>query len=123
MQAAQSVVSHVMPSGQSSRPDLYCSHTQPPSCIVFVAVSFPLRRSPPIDAGKTAAMAGERLRETAHFVLEMAPSMTALQDLLKLKPDFTCALALRRLFYLTEPSHIARYIEGLTRSGVPETRL
>jgi hypothetical protein len=44
----------------------------------------------------------------------------ALQDLLKLKPDFTCRLAQRRLFYLTEPSHITRYIEGLRRSGVPE---
>lgn len=44
----------------------------------------------------------------------------ALQDLLKLKPDFTCRLAQRRLFYLRDPDHITRYIEGLRRSGVPE---
>jgi len=44
----------------------------------------------------------------------------ALQDLLKLKPDFTCRLAQQHLFYLRDLRQLTGYIEGLRRSGVPE---
>ena len=49
-----------------------------------------------------------------------AEKEAALRDLFKLKPHFTCALAERRLFYVRDASHIARYVEGLRRAGVPE---
>jgi TolB-like protein/Tfp pilus assembly protein PilF len=45
---------------------------------------------------------------------------SALRELLELKPDFTCSLAQRRLFYLRDPNQLARYVEGLRRSGVAE---
>ncbi len=44
----------------------------------------------------------------------------ALADLRKIKPDFTCGFARRRLFYVKDPQHIATYVEGLRRAGVPE---
>jgi len=43
----------------------------------------------------------------------------ALADLRKLKPDFTCGFARRRLFYVKDPEHVATYVEGLRRAGVP----
>jgi Predicted integral membrane protein len=45
---------------------------------------------------------------------------TALAELRKIKPDFTCKLARERLFYLKNPDQIALYIDGLRRAGVPE---
>jgi TolB-like protein len=47
-------------------------------------------------------------------------SKAALADLLKLKPDFTCRLAEQRLFYVRDAKHIARYVDGLRKGGVPE---
>jgi tetratricopeptide (TPR) repeat protein len=44
---------------------------------------------------------------------------TALQELLTLKPDFTCELAKMRLFYVRDPAYIACYVEGLRRAGAP----
>jgi TolB-like protein/Tfp pilus assembly protein PilF len=46
--------------------------------------------------------------------------MAALSELLKIKADFSCAHAKRRLFYLKDPSQIALYLDGLLRAGVPE---
>jgi TolB-like protein/tetratricopeptide (TPR) repeat protein len=45
---------------------------------------------------------------------------SALAELLKIKPDFTCGLARRRLFYLKDPAQIALYVDGLRRAGVPD---
>jgi tetratricopeptide (TPR) repeat protein len=44
----------------------------------------------------------------------------ALRDLRKMKPDFTCALARERLFYLKDPTQVEIYIDGLRRAGVSE---
>jgi len=44
----------------------------------------------------------------------------ALADLRRIKPDFTCGFARRRLFYVKDQQHIATYVEGLRRAGVPE---
>ena len=44
----------------------------------------------------------------------------ALAELQQRKPDFTCSLAHKRLFYVKDPKHVARYIEGLRRAGVGE---
>jgi DNA-binding SARP family transcriptional activator len=43
----------------------------------------------------------------------------AVQDLLELKPDFTCDFARERLFYLRDEAQIDRYVEGLKLAGVP----
>jgi TolB-like protein len=45
----------------------------------------------------------------------------ALAELRSRKPDFSCAFARERLFYIKDPSHLERYIEGLRRAGVPES--
>lgn len=44
----------------------------------------------------------------------------ALAELLKVKPEFTCEFARRRLFYLKDPAQIALYLDGLRQSGVRE---
>ena len=40
-------------------------------------------------------------------------------DLLRLRPDFTIGL-LERSIMVTEPSYLARYIDGLRKAGLPE---
>ena len=45
---------------------------------------------------------------------------TAKAQLLQRKPEFSCAFALRRLFYIKNPTHLEIYVEGLRRAGVPE---
>lgn len=42
----------------------------------------------------------------------------AVQDLLALKPDFTCEFARERLFYLRDQAQIDRYVHGLKLAGV-----
>jgi len=44
----------------------------------------------------------------------------ALAELRQRKPDFSCALARERLFYIKDPKHLERYIEGLRKAGVRE---
>ena len=44
----------------------------------------------------------------------------ALAELRQINPDFTRKFAQRRLFYVKNPDHIALYIDGLRRAGVPE---
>ncbi|MEE9428989.1 MAG: BTAD domain-containing putative transcriptional regulator [Paracoccaceae bacterium] len=43
----------------------------------------------------------------------------AVQELLELKPDFTCDFARERLFYLRDEKQIDRYVQGLKLAGVP----
>ncbi len=43
----------------------------------------------------------------------------ALRDLSRMKPNFTCALARERLFYLNDRQQLETYLEGLRRAGVP----
>jgi len=45
---------------------------------------------------------------------------TAKAELLQRKPEFSCAFALRRLYYIKNPAHLQVYVEGLRRAGVPE---
>lgn len=45
---------------------------------------------------------------------------SALAELRKIKPDFTCRLARERLFYVKSQDQIALYLDGLRRAGVPE---
>jgi TolB-like protein len=45
---------------------------------------------------------------------------TALTELRRINPDFTCELAQRRLFYVKDPDQVALYINGLRKAGVPE---
>jgi TolB-like protein/Tfp pilus assembly protein PilF len=42
----------------------------------------------------------------------------AIAELQRQRPDFTCALARKRLFYVRDPRHVERYVEGLRRAGV-----
>lgn len=36
------------------------------------------------------------------------------------KPDFTCAFARRKMFYVKKPEQMALYLDGLRQAGVPE---
>jgi len=45
---------------------------------------------------------------------------TALSELRRINPGFTCKVAQKRLFYVKNPSQIALYIEGLRNASVPE---
>ena len=40
-------------------------------------------------------------------------------ELLRIKPDFSQAMARQRLFYVKNPEHLALYLEGLRGAGVP----
>jgi TolB-like protein/Tfp pilus assembly protein PilF len=48
---------------------------------------------------------------------ELAP---ALSELAERKPNFSCAFARERLFYIKNPEHIERYLGGLRKAGVAE---
>jgi hypothetical protein len=45
---------------------------------------------------------------------------SAIAELLLRKPDFSCALARKRLFYVKNPEHLARYVQGLRSAGIKE---
>jgi tetratricopeptide (TPR) repeat protein len=42
----------------------------------------------------------------------------ALAELRRLKPNFSCTFARERLFYIKNPEHLERYLEGLRKAGV-----
>lgn len=42
----------------------------------------------------------------------------AVAELLERKPDFSCAFARRRLFFIKNPAHLELYLEGLRRAGI-----
>ncbi len=44
----------------------------------------------------------------------------AIVELLQHKPEFSCRLARKRLFYVKNPAHLDLYTEGLRRAGIPE---
>jgi len=44
----------------------------------------------------------------------------AVDELRRVKPDFSQAMARKRLFYVRNRTHLARYLEGLRKAGVPE---
>jgi TolB-like protein len=46
------------------------------------------------------------------------PGATA--ELLQRKPEFSCSLARERLFYLKNPEHLVRYLQGLRSAGIEE---
>jgi hypothetical protein len=43
----------------------------------------------------------------------------AVAELLERKPGFTCELARKRLFYVKDETHLATYLEGLDKAGIP----
>lgn len=43
----------------------------------------------------------------------------AVAELLHRKPDFSCAFARRRLFFIKNPAHLELYLEGLRKAGIP----
>jgi adenylate cyclase len=47
-------------------------------------------------------------------------SRAALVELLQRKPEFSCRLARKRLFYVKDPVHLDIYVDGLRKAGVPE---
>jgi TolB-like protein len=44
----------------------------------------------------------------------------AKSELLQHQPAFSCAFAKQRLFYIKNPAHIERYVEGLRKAGIAE---
>ncbi len=44
----------------------------------------------------------------------------ALAELRQRKPDFSCTFARQRLFYIKDPQHLERYVDGLRTAGVSE---
>lgn len=51
---------------------------------------------------------------------DAAEAQKAVAELLRLRPDFSCALARRRLFYIRSAGQLERYVQGLRRAGLPE---
>ncbi|MGQ0836489.1 MAG: winged helix-turn-helix domain-containing tetratricopeptide repeat protein [Gammaproteobacteria bacterium] len=45
---------------------------------------------------------------------------SAVAELLQRKPEFSCTFAGERLFYIKDPAHLERYVEGLRRAGLRE---
>jgi len=45
----------------------------------------------------------------------------ALADLRHRKPEFSCAFARERLFYIKDPEHLERYLKGLRKAGLGNT--
>jgi len=43
---------------------------------------------------------------------------TATAELLQRKPEFSCAFAKRRLFFIKNPAHLDLYLEGLLKAGI-----
>lgn len=43
----------------------------------------------------------------------------AVEELLERRPDFTCALARQRLFYVKNRNHLDIYLQGLRKAGIP----
>jgi len=43
---------------------------------------------------------------------------TATVELLQRKPEFSCAFAKRRLFFIKNPAHLELYLEGLLKAGI-----
>jgi TolB-like protein len=44
----------------------------------------------------------------------------AVAELLQQKPAFSCSFARERLFYVKNPEHLERYLQGLRRAGIAE---
>jgi adenylate cyclase len=42
----------------------------------------------------------------------------AIAELLQRKPEFSCAFARRRLFFIKNPAHLELYLEGLLKAGI-----
>jgi TolB-like protein len=45
---------------------------------------------------------------------------SAIAELLRRKPEFSCSFARERLFYVKNPEHLARYVQGLRSAGIKE---
>jgi len=45
---------------------------------------------------------------------------SAIAELLRRKPEFSCSFARERLFYIKNPEHLARYVQGLRSAGIKE---
>jgi tetratricopeptide (TPR) repeat protein len=45
---------------------------------------------------------------------------TAVRELVRRKPDFSCGFARKRLFYIKNPVQLDLYVDGLRRAGLPE---
>jgi hypothetical protein len=44
----------------------------------------------------------------------------AKSELLQRQPAFSCAFAKQRLFYIKNPAHVERYVQGLRKAGFGE---
>ena len=51
---------------------------------------------------------------------ESADANDAVAHLLARKPDFSCAFATKKLFYIKRTEQLALYLDGLRKAGVPE---
>jgi len=45
---------------------------------------------------------------------------SALEELLRRKPEFSCSFARTHLFYIKSAAQIEHYLDGLRKAGVPE---
>lgn len=50
---------------------------------------------------------------------KQAELTVAVEELLEHRPDFSCRLACRRLFYVKDASHLEIYLKGLRKAGIP----
>jgi TolB-like protein/class 3 adenylate cyclase/Tfp pilus assembly protein PilF len=75
-------------------------------------------------ARKSVQVPNSHYSARAHLVAALGQlgdqnqARSALDDLLRVKPEFTLAFARERLFYLKRPDQIETYIDGLKKAGV-----
>lgn len=50
---------------------------------------------------------------------KQAELKVAVEELLEHRPDFSCSLACRRLFYVKDNAHLEVYLQGLRKAGIP----
>ncbi|GAB3188365.1 winged helix-turn-helix domain-containing protein [Hydrogenophaga aquatica] len=60
-----------------------------------------------------------RVAALGHLGAEPAATSAAREQLLNIKPDFSCGWAHARLFYVRDPEQREIYIDGLRRAGLP----
>jgi TolB-like protein len=77
-------------------------------------------------ADKAVRVPNSHYWANAHLVVALshqdrtAATQDALEKLLIRKPDFTCAAAQNRLFYIKRPDQLSLYLDGLRAAGLPE---
>ena len=77
-------------------------------------------------AGKAVRIPNSAYWANAHLVSALGhldrpdPTRSAVADLYRRKPKFSCGFARKHLFYIQNPDQMSHYVDGLRKAGIPE---